>query len=301
MRRLVYSFSNLTTFAQVVATGSFSAAARKLDLSPAAVGKQIASLEQWLGARLFDRTTRHVRLTEVGREFHERALRTLAEMDDAKRVASAAQTEARGLLRISVPVSFAALHLGRAIARFVAANAHVKVDLDLDDGKVHLLKDGYDCAIRIGDVRQGDVIARRIGTNRFVLCAAPSYLNRRGEPRTPADLLEHECLRYSLGPIAWRFTSPNGQDASVKVSGRLAANNGLILCAAAIEGYGITYAPSFLVENALHAGQLKRLLPHYATVSTPIHILYPAGRHVPAKVRKLAEFMIAQLARAGAR
>jgi DNA-binding transcriptional LysR family regulator len=287
--------TNLTTFAQVVATGSFSAAARKLDISPAAVGKQIALLEQWLGTRLFHRTTRHVRLTEVGREFHERTLRILAEMDDAWRVANAAQTEARGVLRISVPVSFAMLHLGRAIARFLAANPQVDIELDLNDGKVHLLKDGYDCAIRIGHLSESDGIARKIGTNRFVLCAAPSYLMRRGEPRTPADLLNHECLNYSLGPAAWHFTSQAGRDASVEVSGSLKANNGLILCAAAIEGYGITYAPSFLVAEALQSGQLKRLLSRYKTASTPIHVVYPAGRHVPTKVRKFAEFMMGQL------
>lgn len=287
-------FANLATFTQVVSTGSFSAAARKLDVSPAAVGKQIAMLEAWLGARLFDRTTRRLRLTDAGQEFHQRCTRILDEINDARREASATQAEPRGQLRVSAPASFAAMYLGGAVAKFAAAHPQVSVDLQLYDGKVDLIEGGFDCAIRIGKVTEANVIARRIGTNNFMLCAAPSYLQRRGEPQTPQQLRDHDCLHYTLGPAQWTFTSPAGKEETVNIAGRLKANNGLALAAAAIEGHGVTYAPAFLVADAVRAKQLTRLLPKYQMASAPIRIVYPAGRHAPAKVRRFAEFLAAQ-------
>jgi DNA-binding transcriptional LysR family regulator len=281
----------LSTFALVVELRSFSAAARRLDVSPAAVGKQIAHLEKWLGARLFDRTTRRLRLTEAGRQFHERSTRILQEMADAQRAAAASQIEPRGLLTISAPVSFAALHLGRALARFMAAHEQLSVDMQLDDRKLNLIEAGFDCALRIGPVRETNVIARRIGSSPFILCAAPSYVRAHSTLQHPRQLLEHDCLLYTLGPAQWRFTSTAGEEESIQVSGRLRTNNGLVLAAAAIEGYGVTYAPAFVVGGALRTKQLIQLLSNYATVSSPIHIVYPAGRHVPMKVRRFAEFM----------
>jgi DNA-binding transcriptional LysR family regulator len=288
-------FAHLRTFTQVVSSRSFSAAARKLDVSPAAVGKQIASLEKWLGARLFDRTTRHLRLTETGQDFHERSKRILEELEEARYAACAGQREPRGQLKISAPVSFGVLRLGRALARFLAANPRVSIDMHLDDRKVNLVADGFDCAIRIGAVQETNVIARPIGSSPFVLCAAPSYLKRRGVPQSPAELRDHHCLRYTLGPLQWRFIDASGMEERIAVSGPLQANNGLLLCTAVVEGFGVTYAPHFIVAEALESGQLVRLLPRHETVSTPIHVVYPAGRHIPTKVRRFAEFMTKQL------
>ncbi|HEY0680754.1 MAG TPA: LysR family transcriptional regulator [Steroidobacter sp.] len=284
-------FASFATFVQVADTGSFSAAARKLNLSPAAVGKQIATLEKWLGARLFDRTTRHLRRTDAGNDFYGRCTRILAELEGAQRAASAAQAEPRGILRVSAPVSFSALYLGPALSKFLMAHAHVSVDLQLDDSRLQLVENGFDCAVRVGEVTETNVIARRVGSSNFVLCAAPAYLKRRGEPKRPQQLLDHDCLRYTLGMSRWQFTSPEGKDESVDVSGRLRSNNGMVLAAAAVDGFGITYAPEFVVASALQSNQLVRLLTRYETASLPIYVVHAPGRHVPTKVRKFIDFV----------
>jgi DNA-binding transcriptional LysR family regulator len=284
-------FASFATFVQVADTGSFSAAARKLNLSPAAVGKQIATLEKWLGARLFDRTTRHLRRTDAGNDFYGRCTRILAELEGAQRAASAAQVEPRGILRVSAPVSFSALYLGPALSKFLMAHAHVSVDLQLDDSRLQLVENGFDCAVRVGEVTETNVIARRVGSSNFVLCAAPAYLKRRGEPKRPQQLLDHDCLRYTLGMSRWQFTSPEGKDESVDVSGRLRSNNGMVLAAAAVDGFGITYAPEFVVASALQSNKLVRLLTRYETASLPIYVVHAPGRHVPTKVRKFIDFV----------
>ena len=284
-------FASFATFVQVADTGSFSAAARKLHISPAAVGKQIAMLEKWLGARLFDRTTRHVRRTDAGNDFYDRCTRILNELEGAQRAASAAQIEPRGVLRVSAPVSFSALYLGPALSKFLMTHAHVSVDLQLDDAKLQLVENGFDCAAHVGEVTETNLIARRVGSSNFVLCAAPAYLKRRGEPKRPQQLLDHDCLRYTLGMSRWRFTSPEGKDESVDVSGRLKSNNGMVLAAAVIDGFGITYAPEFVVASALRSNKLVRLLTRYDTASVPIYVVHAPGRHIPTKVRKFIDFV----------
>jgi DNA-binding transcriptional LysR family regulator len=286
------SLSSLATFVCVVDAGSFSAAARKLNVSPAAVGKQIATLEKWLGARLFDRTTRRLRATEAGTDFYERARRILGEIEAAQQFASAAQSEPRGVLRVSAPVSFAALYLGRALSQFLKAHAHVSVDVQLDDARVSLLEGNFDCAIRIGQVTESHVVARRVGEARFALCAAPSYISEHGEPKRPQQLVDHACLRYTLGSERWRFTAPDGTHESVEFTSRFKSNNGMVLAAAAVEGMGITYTPEFIVASALRSRQLVRLMPRYTTTSAPIYVIFPAaGRYVPMKIRKFIEFV----------
>ena len=252
----------------------------------------MAALEKWLGARLFDRTTRRLRATEAGNDFYERAKRILGELEAAQRSASAAQSEPRGVLRVSAPVSFAALYLGRALSQFLKAHAHVSVDVQLNDARVSLLEENFDCAIRIGQVSEAHVVARRVGDARFALCAAPSYINEHGEPKRPHQLVDHACLRYTLGSERWRFAAPDGADESVEVTRRFKSNNGMVLAAAAVEGTGITYTPEFIVASALRSGQLVRLMPRYTTTSAPIYVIYPtAGRHVPMKIRKFIEFI----------
>lgn len=294
-------FASFTTFVQVADTGSFSAAARKLNISPAAVGKQIAALEKWLGVRLFDRTTRHLRRTDAGSDFYDRCSRILEELEGAQRAASAAQAEPRGTLRVSAPVSFAALYLGPALSKFLTAHAHVSVDLQLDDAKVPLIENGFDCAVRIGEVTETNVIARRVGSSNFVLCAAPAYLKRRGEPKRPQQLLDHDCLRYTLGMSRWQFISPDGKDESITINGRLKSNNGMVLAAAAVDGFGLTYTPEFVVASALKENKLVRLLTRYQMASVPIHVVHAPGRHIPTKVRKFIDFVARRLNEVSAR
>lgn len=288
-------FASFATFVQVADTGSFSAAARKLNITPAAVGKQIAALEKWLGVRLFDRTTRHLRRTDAGNDFYGRCSRILEEIEGAQRAASAAQAEPRGTLRVSAPVSFAALYLGPALSKFLMAHAHVSVDLQLDDARMALIENNFDCAVRVGPVTETNVIARRVGSSNFVLCAAPSYLKRRGEPKRPQQLLDHDCLRYTVGMPRWQFISPDGKDESIDITGRLKSNNGMVLAAAAVDGFGLTYAPEFVVASALKDKKLVRLLTHYTMASVPIHVIHAPGRHIPTKVRKFIDFVAQRL------
>lgn len=286
-------FNRMSTFVRVVADGSFSAAARKMRVSSAAVGKQIQLLEGWLGTRLFDRTTRHLRLTEAGAAFHERCIRILEDLEEAQRAAGALQAHPKGHLRISSPVSFSTLHLGGLLAGFLNAYPDISVDMELSDRTVNLLEEGFDLAIRIGTLPDSSLAARRIGRSRFVLCAAPGYLKRKGIPRRPADLARHDCVAYALGEQEWHFTSPSGKAESVAVNARLRANNGTMLNAAVNEGFGVLYVPGFIASRDLQAGRLVPLLPSYETKETGIYAVYPAGRHLPAKVRVFIDFAAA--------
>ncbi|WP_151637932.1 LysR family transcriptional regulator [Noviherbaspirillum aerium] len=283
-------FNRMSTFARVVADGSFSAAARKLQVSSAAVGKQIQLLENWLGTRLFDRTTRQLRLTEAGMAFHERCTRILEDLEEAQRAAGALQAQPTGRLRINSPVSFSTLHLGGLLADFLKAYPDISVDMELNDRMVNLVEEGFDLAVRIGNLPDSSLAARRIGKSRFVLCASPAYLKLRGTPRRPGDLAGHDCVEYALGMSEWQFTSRSGKRESISVSTRLRANNGAMLSAAVSGGFGVTYVPSFIVSRDLEAGRLVPLLPSYKTMETGIYIVYPAGRHVPAKVRVFIDF-----------
>lgn len=285
-------FNQMSTFVRVVADGSFSAAARRLRVSSAAVGKQIQLLEGWLGTRLFDRTTRRLRLTEAGEAFHERCIRILEDLEEAQRAAGALQAQPKGRLRISSPVSFSTLHLGGLLAGFLNAYPDISVEMELNDRMVDLVEEGFDLAIRIGDLPDSNLAARLIGRSRFVLCAAPDYLKRKGVPKRPADLLKHDCVEYALGLQEWHFTSPSGKSESVAVAARLRANNGAMLNAAVTEGFGVLYVPSFIASRDLEAGRLIPLLPSYKTKEIGIYALYPAGRHVPAKVRVFIDFAI---------
>ncbi|MES2936443.1 MAG: LysR family transcriptional regulator [Pseudomonadota bacterium] len=288
--------SSMNVFARVVATGGFSAAARELRLTPAAVSKQIAGLEAWLGVRLFARTTRRLRLTEAGTAFHARVVHIAEAVEEARAEAGALQQAPRGHLRISAPLSFGVLHLGRLFADFLQAHPNVSASIELTDRKVDLIEEGYDLAVRIGELPDSSLHARKLAQDSFVLCAAPAYLQAHEPPQVPADLSRHDCLVYDGAPADWLFEGPAGLEA-VRVEGRLHANNGLMLMAAAIAGHGIAYAPAFIAAPLLASGQLLPLMPRYRPRTTGIYAVFPGGRRVPAKVRALVDCLAAALAR----
>ena len=287
--------TGLSVFAKVVEGSSFAAAARHFGLSPAMVSKHILALEERLGARLLNRTTRRVSPTEIGRVFYERATRILADIDDAEQEAGALQATPRGLLRVSGPLSFGTRQLGPAIADFLAACPAVEIDVTLSDRVADLVEEGFDLAIRIGRLADSSLIARRIAPCLVVACAAPAYLKKQGAPRVPADLAAHNCLGYSYAALRneWRFTGPDGVQ-SVRVAGRLNANNGDILRHAALGGEGIVLQPSFLVADDLAAGRLVPILPGYAPDELAIHAVYPHSRHLSVKVRSFVDFLVAR-------
>jgi DNA-binding transcriptional LysR family regulator len=286
----------MNVFLRVIDRGSLSAAGRELGLSPAAVSNHIRSLEDWLGTRLLNRTTRKLTLTEAGESFRERCEVVLSEISEAEAAAASLQSTTRGLLRLNAPTTFAIRHLGPVIAAYLERYPQMQIDLVLSDRMVDLVEEGFDMAIRIGELADSRLIARQIAPSRFVLCAAPSYLERSGEPKHPADLPKHHCLEYSLRAPAgrWLFTGPDGRGLSIPISGRLKATNGDLLRNAAIHGLGITLAPTFIVGEDLRCGRLVPLLRDYKVKAVAIFAVHLPGRYPPPKVRSFIDFLVEQ-------
>jgi len=290
--------TSMSVFVKVVAHHSFAVAARELGLSRAGVSKHVLALEQSLGARLLNRNTRRLSLTEVGAVVHERYVRILEEIDEVERNAGALQTNPRGTLRITAPVSFGIPHLAPAIVDYMSRYPDVSIDMVLNDRTVDLIEEGFDVAVRIGHLPDSTLIARRIAPIRFALCAAPAYLQRHGEPRRPADLIGHNCLEFSYRQTGteWHFTGPDGTKESVRVSGRLKVNNPQILHTAALNGDGVEFDPTFIVGPDIAAGRLVELMLNYRPVETDLSVVYPPGRQLSAKVRSFVDFLAKRFA-----
>ena len=288
--------ASMAAFTKVVGAGSFSAAALQMQVSQALVTKQIQELESWLGARLLNRTTRRLSLTEVGAAFYERAARILEAVEEAKNAAGALQTAPRGRLRVNAPVSFGLLHLAPVVTEFLQRFPEVSVELLVNDRVVDLLEGEFDVGVRIGRLRSSSLIARKIAPIRLAVCAAPDYLARHGVPKTPDDLSKHDCLEYTYFESRgeWRLLNSKGDEIVVPVSGRYLANNGDVLRTTAIAGGGIILLPTFIIGEDLRAGRLVRLLPDYPPPEQGLHALYPPGRHLSAKVRSFVDFLVAR-------
>jgi DNA-binding transcriptional LysR family regulator len=292
----------MATFRRVVEAGSLSAAARAAGVPKSAVSKQLAALEAHLGARLLNRTTRNLSLTEVGRAYLERCRLILEEVEEAEALTASLQGEPRGTLRVNAPMSFGFLHLAPALPDFVARHPGVEVDLVMNDRRVDLIDEGFDLAVRIGPLADSSLIARRLGTYRMVVCGSPTYLARRGVPRTLDDLAAHDCLRYVSGDgsDAWPFATPDGGRTSLRVRGPLRANNGDALRAAARGGLGLTQLPTFLLADDLASGALVLVLEEFEPAPLPVHAIYPHNRHLSGKVRAFVDFLIERVGRAAA-
>jgi DNA-binding transcriptional LysR family regulator len=288
--------TSLEVFAKVAASGSFSSAARAMDLSPTMVTKHIAAIEARLGTRLFHRSTRKLSITEAGRSYLEACERVIADMDAADAAIAAERVEPRGVLRLNAPVSLGANEIAPLLKAFAQLHSGVTVELGLNDRLVDLVEEGWDLAIRIGSLRDSSLVARRIAPCRAVVCAAPSYLADNGTPRLVAELAGHNCLGYTLsrlvGSDSWSFGAK--AEVAVKVSGDLRANSGDALRIAAIAGQGIIYQPTFIVADALRAGTLVTLkLDHDPVEFGGIYGVYAPGRHPPAKIRVFLDFLAA--------
>ena len=291
--------TGLEVFAKVAAAGSLSAAARALGMSQTMVTKHIAALEARLGAKLFHRTTRRLSITEAGRSYLESSERILAEIEAADAAVAADRVEPRGMLRINAPVSFGTRQIAPLLAEFAARYPRTSVELGLNDRLVDLAEEGWDLAIRIGNLSDSSLIARRIAPCRIVVCAAPSYLEARGIPPTVSSLSAHNCLGYTLSqrtPVdRWTFGARG--EVSVRVSGNLRANNGDALLAGALAGQGIIHQPSFIVADDLRAGRLVALtLDHPNVELGGIYAVYLPDRHPPAKVRAFIDFIAVRFA-----
>lgn len=287
--------TSLEVFAKVVAAGSFSAAGRALGLSQTMVTKHIAALEARLGAKLFHRTTRALSLTPAGRSYLESTGRILADLEAADAAVAGDRVEPRGRLRLNAPVSFGARQLAPLLSEFAHRYPRVDVELGLNDRFVDLADEGWDMAVRIGNLSDSSLIARRIAPCRTVICAAPSYLSARGTPRTTADLAAHNCLGYTLsrltGTDRWAFGARG--EVQAPISGNLWANNGDALRAAAVAGQGIAYLPTFIVADDLRAGTLRPIVLDRAAIEfAGIYAVYLPGPHPGAKVRAMIDFLV---------
>lgn len=287
----------MSVFAKVVESASFAAAARHFDMSPAMVSKHVRTLEDRLGVRLLNRTTRRVSATEVGQNYYERCLRILGELEDAERAAGDLQTAPRGLLRVTTSVSFGARQLAPAIADYLVAYPDVSIDLSLHDNYVDLVEERIDLAIRLGQLADSSLIARKLYAVEMVLCASPGYLAANGTPQKPRDLVKHNCLIYTYAaPRTWTFTDAGGKAEVIRISGRLLANSGDALLALALKDTGLLLAPDYLVADELRAGRLIRLLPEYKTQETPVYAVYPHSHYLSAKTRTFIDFLAARFA-----
>jgi len=283
----------MNAFAKVVASGSYAEAARRLGLTRSAVSKAVMELEQLLGARLLDRTTRRLSPTEAGRAYFERCADILAAIEETELQVSRLHEEPRGVLRVNVPMSFGTLYLGDAIADFMATYPDLKVELMLNDRVIDPLEEGVDVTVRIGALPDSSLIARKLAPARRVLAASADYLARYGEPRTPDDLTRHRCLNYghSTTMQRWRLTR-DGETIVVPITSCLCSNNGDVLRAAALKGNGITRLPTFILGADIKARRLREVLPGYAPTSLGIYALYAPNRYLAAKTRVLIDFLV---------
>jgi len=286
----------MAVFAKVVDTASFAEAARHFGMSPAMVSKHVSTLEERLGVRLLNRTTRRVGATEVGQDYYERCLRILAELEDADRAAGDLQAAPRGLLRVTAPVSFSYRYPAPAIADYLSTYPDVSIDLNLDDHYVDLVEERFDVAIRVGHLADSSLMSRKLYSIAMMVCASPAYLEKNAAPREPGELTKHNCLiyTYTTQQNAWRFADRNGKEYIVRVNGRFLANNGDALRALAVKGAGLVFAPDFIVEDDVQAGRLIPLLPEFATGETPVHAVYPHSKYLSAKTRTFIDFLAAR-------
>lgn len=289
----VPNLEDIAIFVKVVEEGSFTGAADALETSQPFVSRSVTRLEQRLGVRLLNRTTRRISLTEAGTELYRTAGKALALLDDAQLDIGRYQTEPRGTLRISAPTSFTLLHLRQRFARFLERYPHVTLDLALEDRVVDLIEEGYDAAIRIGVLSSSTVVARRLAPCRQVICAAPAYLERHGVPEKVEDLLEHNCIVYTLGRDArmWRVIAEDGTEAQLPVRGNAYVNSGLLELAFALEGVGVAILPTFYVGDALREGKLVRVLEHVKLPEIGVYLVYPDRRNLLPKLKALLEFL----------
>jgi len=281
----------IVAFSSVVEAGSFARAAQRLDVSVSAVSRHVSELEAHLDARLLNRTTRRLSLTETGRAFYERSVQLLSDLAEAEEAAHAGTASPRGTLRITCAITFGTRHFAPVIASFAARYPDVRLDIDLSDRAVDLVDEGYDAALRIGLIGSQQLVGRKVAETRMICCAAPAYVARHGAPKKPEELARHRCLTYEyLGARnTWRFRAADGEEHAIRVSGPLHSNSGRFLEAMAVEGLGIAYEPDFIVGPDLHAGHLVRLLERWELPSSPIYVVYPSRRHLSAKVRAFAE------------
>lgn len=290
----------LEAFVKVVEVESFSEAGRQLGISKSYVSKQLSKLEDRLGARLLNRTTRQLTLTDVGAMFYERCVEVLEELEEAEVAVSQLQGTPRGVLRLSLPMSFGVKYLSPVVSDFIRQYNDLKVEIAFSDRTVNIVDEGFDLAVRIGRLKDSSLIARKLTETRVHLVASPSFLEEHGKPGHPSDLKDYPCLRYTYqtGGANWQFvSSETGEEVSVKVDGPMTVNNGDAILEATRHGVGCAVLPDFFINEHLTTGELVKVLDGWDCGDSAIWAIYPHNRHLSAKVRLFVDFLAESLSR----
>ena len=287
-------FENMGAFIRVVEAGSISGAADRLGVAKSAVSRRLKELEEHLGVELFHRTTRRMNLTDTGRAFYHQSVRILEDVLEAEHATSQAHGTLKGSLKIALPSTFGLMHMGPAINEFLQAHPQIEFDLDFNDREVDLIQEGFDLAIRIANLPDSSLIARRLAPIRIVMCASPVYLEEKGMPQSPDELKDHQCLVYSLlrDFEYWHLTDIDGNETRTKIHPYLKASTGEFLKDAAVEGMGIIMVPSFIAYKEIERGALLPLLKDYKIPHVDAYAIYPQTRHLSQRVRAFVDFLV---------
>ena len=289
-------FESMSAFVAVVEAGSFSAASRKLGMPLATVSRKVSELEDQLRVQLLTRSTRHIALTEPGRQFFETSRRLIEELGEAERLATGEYRAPKGELVVGAPVVFGRLYLTPIIVEFLKAYPEVDVELRLSDSVAHLLEDHVDVGLRIGEMPNSGIMAVRAGEVRHVVCASPAYLKLRGTPTLPQDLAAHDCVTFLALHAAneWSFKAGKRTE-KVTVHSRLSLTTAEAAVDAAVADAGVTRLLCYQVSKSIKDGKLKLLLRDYEPAPLPVHLVYPSGRLVPQKLRAFLDFVLPRL------
>lgn len=287
--------SAMNMFIRVVETGSFSAVAKELKSTQPTVSKNIAELESWLGAKLLNRSTRSLRLTETGADYYERCVAILQDVEDAEQNVGLLQTQPRGLVRVSAAVAFGRLHIVPRLQGFYDQYPDIKIDITLNDRIVDLVEEGIDVAFRMGTLQDSNLIARKLCSSPTLTVATPTYLKKYGVPNHPRDLKEHNYIVYTdLGSTDQTTFVEAGQPLHINVSGNLQSNNSEVLRSALENSLGISRVPQWLVGDKVRSGELVEVLVEFQPGPTNVHVVYSPGRHLPSKIRCFMDYFAAQ-------
>ena len=287
--------NDMVTLARVVEAKSFSEAARRMNASKSRVSKAITKLERSLGARLLNRSTRGLSMTELGAAFYEHCTRIIGEADRARQLVDHLHSEPRGVLKVTTSVAFGTLHIAPALSDFLARYPDVAIDMTITDRIVDVIEEGFDVAIRIVREPAPNFVARELAPMRRVVCSTPEYFERHGVPKTPEDLKRHNCLHYTpfSAQGAWRFAGPDGH-ISVPVTGTLRINDDEALSQAVLSGLGVALLPTFIIGGDLQSGRLQAVLSDYVPLERRIYAVFVQSTRLPAKVRAFVDFLRAR-------
>ena len=290
-KREEFDLNEMAIFVHVVEAGSFTGAARNLGLPKSTVSRKITQLEERLGVRLIQRTTRSLRLTDTGNAYYSQCARILGEIEEANVAVARMQSTPTGTLRITAPVLFGSTVLSGMVADYLEQHPQVSVDMVLTDQNLDLVQDGIDVAFRVGQLEDSSLIGRHLGDVRAILCASPDYIKSRGIPEHPDSLHEHALMVLSQWP-SWQLSGPDNDTYNLNVKARIQVNDFASLYTLALSGSGIAPLPTMIAAPAIRSGKLVPVLPEWPFEASPLHALYPSNRHLSAKVRSFVDFVI---------